>query len=284
MSKEKKKSIIFTSTLAVIALALLAIFAFMSLRNSGAIGSLDSSEVMKEFNKNYNSKEKTVIYYASPDCGYCSLQTPILETISEDYDMDYYYLDSTKLSASQRKVVLEKLGMKSHATPATIVVKNGKVIDSNVGYLPGKEYTEFLANAGMIPEDAEYSAEKYITFIDYNKYTDMISSQGTNVIVVGQTTCSHCIAFKPAINTVAKDYDITINYLNLTDLSEDESNSFFESLKKIEYNDPDFVENGSFGTPLTLIVKDGKVKDYISGERTISQLVKQLKKAGIISE
>ena len=47
-------------------------------------------------------------------------------------------------------------------------------------------------------------------------------------------------------------------------------------------NDPDFVEDGSFGTPLTLIIEDGKVVDYISGSRTKSQLVRDFKKAGLI--
>ena len=67
-------------------------------------------------------------------------------------------------------------------------------------------------------------------------------------------------------------------------MSEDESKKFFESLKDIEYNDPDFVKDGSFGTPLTLIVEKGKVISYLSGQRTISQLVRSLKKVGLIEE
>ena len=67
-------------------------------------------------------------------------------------------------------------------------------------------------------------------------------------------------------------------------MSEDEYNDFEESLKEIEYNEPNFVEDGSFGTPLTLIIENGKVKDYISGQRTKSQLVREFKKAGLISE
>ena len=102
--------------------------------------------------------------------------------------------------------------------------------------------------------------------------------------MIGQTSCSHCIAYKPAINSVAEDYNLTINYLNLTDLNTDESESFFKSLEEIEYNEPDFVEDGSFGTPLTLIVTNGKVVDYISGSKTISQLVRELTKAGLIEE
>ena len=74
------------------------------------------------------------------------------------------------------------------------------------------------------------------------------------------------------------------DYLNLTEMTENQYESFSESLKDIEYNDPDFVEKGSFGTPLTLIVKKGKVIDYISGQRTKSQLVREFTKLGLISE
>lgn len=283
MQKEKKKTIIITVSLAVIALIVMLCFIFVELKNMGVIGSTESNEIMKEFNYNYNSKEKKVIYYASSECGYCELQKPILELIAEDYDIEYFSIDSTLLSNSQRKTILEKLDIE-HATPTTVIVKNGKVVATQVGYTDGRSLVEFFKENKIVPDDAEYSAEKYITFIDYNEYKSLIRNDKTNIIVVGQTTCSHCIAIKPALNSVAEDYELTINYLNLTELSEDESEKFFESLEKIEYNDPDFIEDGSFGTPLTLIVENGKVIDYISGSRTVSQLVREFKKAGLIEE
>lgn len=283
MSKEKKKTIIFTVILAVIAIVLIVCFVFMELRQNGIIGSVESSEIMKGFNENYNSKDRKVIYYASSTCGYCELQKPILETVAEDYDIQYYSIDSNELSKSQREEILEKLDIE-HATPATVVVENGKVIAKNVGYMDGSNLVKFFKENEIVPEDAVYSKEQYITFINYDEYKSLIRNDKINIIVVGQTSCSHCTAIKPALNSVAEDYNLTINYLNLTDLTEEESNKFFESLEKIEYNDPDFLEDGSFGTPLTLIVKNGKVDRYISGERTISQLVREFTKAGLIED
>lgn len=281
MSNEKKKTIIFTVILAVIAIALIVAFVISNLKASGEIMNEETKEIMENFDKYYNSKERTVIYYASSSCSWCTIQTPILETIAKDYDMDYYYVDSSKLPTKQRKEVLEKLGIE-HSTPNTFIVENGKVIDVAQGYTEGKAYVEFFKKNDMIPEDAVYSAEQYITFIGFNEYKNLISDGGLHAIVIGQTTCSHCINFKPAINSVAKDNNVTINYLNLTEMSENEYTEFTSSLKQMEYNDEDFVNEGSFGTPLTLIVENGKVKGYISGERTISQLVRELKKYGII--
>ena len=282
MSKEKKKSIIFTITLIVIAIILLVAFVVSSLRSVGKIGSSDSKEIVSEFEKKFNSKERIVIYYASPSCGYCKIQTPILETIASDYNMKYYYLDSSKLSNSQRSKVLETLELEKHATPTTVVVENGKVIDTVVGYVSGTEYVEFLKNAGMLPEDAVYSKEKNITFIDFDEYKSLISNDDTHIVVIGQTTCSHCIAIKPALNSVAGEYNITINYLNLTDMTSEESNEFYSSLKSLEYNDSKFLEDGSFGTPLILIIQNKRITNYISGERTTSQLVREFKNIGLI--
>lgn len=283
MSKEKKKTIILTIFLSILLVVIVGVFIFTELQKSGKIGTSESSELLEQFNKYFNSEERTVIYYASEGCSYCTLQTPILETIAEDYDMDYLYLDSSKLSLAQRNEVLEKLDIE-HATPTTVIVEDGEVIDVARGYTEGRKYVEFFKKSEMIPEDAVYSKEENITFIDYKKYEKLISNKDTHIIVVGQTTCGHCIAIKPALNSVAGDYDVTINYLNLTEMSEEESDLFFESLKTIEYNDEEFLEDGSFGTPLTLIVKNGKVSSYISGQRTISQLVREFKKLGLISE
>lgn len=283
MSKEKKKTIIITISLAVVALVLMLCFIFMELREMGIIGSSESNEIMKEFNYNYNSEERKVIYYSSSECGYCEMQTPILELIAEDYDLEYCSIDSTKLSKKQASIILEKLGI-DNATPTTVIVEDGKVVDVQEGYVDGRELVEFFKDNKILEKDAVYSAEKYITYIDYNKYRSLTRSEETSIIVIGQSTCSHCIAIKPALNSVAEDYNLTINYLNLTELNEDETNKFYESLEDIEYNDPDFVKDGSFGTPLTMVVEDGKIVDYISGSRTISQLVRKFRQLGLIEE
>ena len=283
MSKEKKKTLIITISLAVIALVLMLCFIFMELREMGIIGSSESNEIMKEFNYSYNSDERKVIYYSSSECGYCKMQTPILELIAEDYDLEYCSIDSTKLSKKQANIVLDKLGIEN-ATPTTVIVEDGKVIDVQEGYVDGRELVDFFKENKVLEEDAVYSAEKYITYVDYNKYRSLTRSEETSIIVIGQSTCSHCIAIKPALNSVAEDYNLTINYLNLTELNEEETNKFYESLEDIEYNDPDFVKDGSFGTPLTMVVEDGKIVDYISGSRTISQLVRKFRQLGLIEE
>lgn len=283
MTKEKKKLIVMTVVSIVIAAALAAIFIIDIFKQNGTIVSKEAREIIEDFDEYYNSKSKKIIYYASSKCGYCELLTPILETVSDDYDLDYLYIDKLKLASKQRKDIINKLNIDDE-TPITVVVEDGEVIDTLVGYHSGQDYVEFLKGTGILEEDAEYSAESGITFVEYDEYEKLINSNSTNIITIGQTTCSHCIAIKPTLSLIANDYSITINYIDIDVLDKENYKSFNESLSKIGYDNPEFVENGQFGTPLTLIVKSGKVIDYIDGERTYSQLVREFKKHGLISE
>lgn len=247
------------------------------------VSETESSEIMDKFYEYFNSKDLKIIYYASSTCGYCELETPIMEQIDKDYDIDYLYIDSTKLTSSDREKMLKELNIE-HATPTTVVVKNGKIIDTNIGYVDGGEMVKFLINAGILKDDAIYTPEQYLTFIDYSEYENIIASEGKSIITIGQTGCSHCIATKPVLNKIAGDYNLTINYLNLTDMTEDEQNSLIDSLSTIEYNEEEFVASGAFGTPLTLIIENGKVISYVNGETTPSNFIRTFKKVGLISK
>ena len=283
MTIEKKKTVILTCVLALIAAVLIGFLVVEKLKENGTISNSEAKQIMKDFNKYYNSNDRVVIYYASTTCGWCSLQTPILETIAKDYDMDYLYVDTSKLSKNQKDEVAKKLGIEA-TTPNTVIVENSKVVDVANGFTPASEYVKFFASNGLIPEDAVYSKEKSLTALNYDEYEKLINSAGAHVIVISQTTCSHCIAVKPALNSIAEEYELPINYIDVNVLGEEEYNKFHESLSKLDYDDPAFVEKGSFGTPLTLIVKNGKISSYISGERSKSQFIREFKKAGLISE
>ena len=247
---------------------------------------LKESDTMKEFNTYFNKSENTIIYYASSTCGNCIMQKPALETIATLYNLDYLEIDIDKISISDRKKILKKLNIED-ATPHTVIVKNGKVVDVAVGYKQGAEYLEFFKNVNLVPEDAVYEKTIYpetpnITPISFKEYNELIDSGDEFVVTIGQTGCSHCTAIKPSLDRIVSKKGLKINYLNLTDLVGDERSEFFASLKEIEFNDPEFLEKGSFGTPTTFTIKNGKVVDYIGGERTYSQLEREFKKQGLI--
>ena len=238
----------------------------------------DSGEILDSFYKYMGKKDETVIYYGSSTCSYCSLQTPIMKQIKEDYKMDYLYIDASKLAKDDQKEILKVLDVEG-STPTIAVVKNDDVVDVNVGYMDGKTTVEFLKKNKILDKEATYKPEENLTIIDFNRYKELVSEDTLNVIVIGQTTCSHCIAVKPLVRRVAGNNNITINYLNLTEMSQDEQSELIENLKSIGYADAD-----NLGTPLTLITKNNHLEGSIEGENPPSYFTREFKKYGVITE
>lgn len=281
MNKNGKLNI---QTIGIIVISLMALIAliigFVISRDADESkdSSKNSTEILDSFYKYMASKEEKIIYYGSSSCSYCELQTPIMKQLKEDYDIDYLYIDATKLSSDDKNEILKVLDVEG-STPTIAIVKNDEVVDTNVGYMDGITTVEFLKDNKILDDDATYKPEENLTFIDYDEYKDLVSKDDTTVIVIGQTTCSHCISAKPVLSRVAGNYNITINYLNLTELSSDEQNELIESLKNLGYED---AEN--LGTPLTIIVKNKHIEGTIEGENPPSYFTRQFKKYGVIAD
>lgn len=272
-----------TKTIALIAVSAIAVIGLIigmitTSDNKVTTKEKGSGEILDNFYKYMGKNKGTVIYYGSSTCSYCSLQTPIMKQIKEDYELDYLYVDASKLSKKDQKEILKVLDIEG-STPTIAVVKNDDVIDVNVGYMDGQDTVEFLKKNKVLDKDATYKPEENLTMIDFAKYKELVAEDALHVIVIGQTTCSHCIAVKPVLSRVAGNNNIEINYLNLTDMSESEQSELVENLKSIGYADAD-----NLGTPLTLITKNNHLEGFIEGENPPSYFTREFKKYGVIAE
>ena len=267
--ENKKQSIIL---LIISVLVLLVII-------GGAVYSLFfSKNFMKRFNNQLNSNKSALIYYKRTGCMYCEKQAPILEALAKDYGFKYMEIDIYDITAADNEKVKEKLGI-SGGTPTFAIVKKGEVVSKVESYMDRSVLFDFLQEGGIISEDVAYTG--YET-VNYSKYKELTQSEEPVVITAGQIGCTHCDAIKPALNAVAKNDNVAIYYLDLATIAEEDSNDFFVGLREMGYGDPDFLENGSFGTPTTFIFQDGKIKYSIGGEMAYSKLKNVLKKQKII--
>ena len=261
---------------AIIALIVLIIGIVSTLKKDDNSKEAVSSKIVKKFEKEFESETKKVIYYGSSTCSYCELQTPIMKQIKKDYKIDYFYIDAKKLETKDNKYILDELDIKG-STPTIAIVEDGEVIDTNVGYMDGSKTVEFLKNNGILDKDATYKPEENLTFIGYSEYKELIEKGDITVVVLGQTTCSHCISAKPVLSRVAGTNNIRINYLNITEMSSDEYQSLTDNLKDMGYENSEGI-----GTPLTLVIENKKVVGVIEGENPPSYFTRELKKYGAI--
>lgn len=98
---------------------------------------------------------------------------------------------------------------------------------------------------------------------------------GAVVTVLAQTTCSHCINFKPVMESVQKEYGFKLYWFELDKLS-------VKSRNTVQYT---YDLYSDFGTPYIFVTNNGKfVTDYQKGEMPKDQLIEFLKENGVISK
>lgn len=109
--------------------------------------------------------------------------------------------------------------------------------------------------------------------IKYKEIKEKINNKESFILVVSQSTCSHCASYKPKLELIAKDYGIDIYYI---DYDKDSS--------KEEFLD-DFDLDGS--TPITLFINDGEEKSLLNrleGDISKEKAIEKFKKMGFIEK
>ena len=114
------------------------------------------------------------------------------------------------------------------------------------------------------------------------------SKSETIVVLIARQGCSYCSYFAPVITQVAKDYGITVRYIDLAtiiDFSQrlitDET--AYDTLSNLQGSGEwkDFAKNNITGTPLTLIIKNNKVVGGIGGYTEAAGVESAFKAAGL---
>ncbi len=115
-------------------------------------------------------------------------------------------------------------------------------------------------------------SKSYLVEIKYNTVMEKIENKDSFVLLLSQTTCSHCMEYKPKLENVANRYKVPVYYLEVDLISEEEKTE----LKKI-FN--------FSGTPATIFVIDGEEKTAatrISGDASEEKITAKLKSNGFI--
>lgn len=114
--------------------------------------------------------------------------------------------------------------------------------------------------------------KSYFQEIKYKEVIEKIENKESFVLMLSQTTCSHCLDFKPKIENVANEYKINIYYLETNLLSKKENADF---KKYISYS----------GTPTTVFIIEGSEKtvaNRLNGSVPENKIIDKLKSNGFI--
>lgn len=92
--------------------------------------------------------------------------------------------------------------------------------------------------------------------IDIDRYLELYDGDENAIVLFSRPTCGYCQIAEPILHHIAYQYDLTINHINTDEMDSDDETNLVQS--------DDYFSEG-FGTPLLLVVSDGKIVDKISG-------------------
>lgn len=93
--------------------------------------------------------------------------------------------------------------------------------------------------------------------ITYSDYLNKIESNEPFLVVIVKDGCGYCEMYEPILEEVAGEYNLPINYINLTNISEDEYSDLAKSNS--------YLKKNQWGTPTTLFMVGDTVVDSIGG-------------------
>lgn len=140
---------------------------------------------------------------------------------------------------------------------------NGVTEDANV----------IIANAQKESSSIKDEEKKELAEIRMDTYLEYFNGSEDKIVLIARPTCQYCQVAEPIIQNVAFEHDLDISYLN-TDNFEGEDET------KLVKSDEFFSEG--FGTPLLLVVKDGKIVNKVDGLTDKAHYTEFFKDTGFI--
>ena len=243
-------------------------------------GSKESKEILQKFKDAIASENYTFYELGKESCYYCEQQKPVLDGLVQNYSLKYEYIDVAKLKSSHLTEIKKLLGIdpSEFGTPAMAVVGKNKVQETIIGLNDEVALAEKLEPYGLI---SEYGFTDLVS-IDYDKYYELIKSKKPVVIVIEKTDCPYCELAKPQLKrasylTGTKIYSLDIYDAFIGKYYESQATDEQKKIAKKFMSSLSIYEEG-IGTPLILIVKNGKVVDsYKDGYKQASVYVDFLK-------
>jgi len=241
-------------------LALFIAFIVLLSINVKDTNSAVSTKMIADYQVAMASSEATILYLGRTTCSYCQLLNELLTEFEEKYDLKYTYIDSEKVSTNDFSKILSdlKISAETFGTPYLVAVKNGVVVESLIGYNGEEATLDFFKKYGNIPTTATVA----MNYVDYLEFKTIMASPKNEIMVIGATSCSYCQKARPIFNEIIDENDIVINYININLISTESDYNLLIAMLNAKYG------SGTWGTPITLIVKNNVIVDSPQGLTT----------------
>lgn len=104
-----------------------------------------------EFLNKIENKESFALYIGNENCSYCVAYKPTLEQVLNDYNIDIYHLDNSKLTSEDYNKINPIINVQS--TPTIVFIKNGQeksTLDRIIGKVSYEKTVNKFKKNGII--------------------------------------------------------------------------------------------------------------------------------------
>lgn len=102
--------------------------------------------------------------------------------------------------------------------------------------------------------------------LTYQEYKEKVDNDEAFVLIIERATCSHCVNYMPVAETFADEKGVPMYYVDTDTFSTEDWEGFEKSNSFLRKN------NGSWGTPTTLVLVGSEAIDYVVGETDVESL------------
>lgn len=235
MKKKKNRTSLYfvVGILLIIAFSILVNYALPKEKNEF------TSINFSKYKELLTSNSFELIYVGQEGCSACAKFEPVLKQIQTTYSFNISYLDYQTLSASEKEEFSMTASVFSGqwGTPTLLVIMNGEIVSTKVGYVEYDELNGFILEAAF-------------NKISYSKYKELLTSEQLEIIYVGRPGCGYCQAIIPTLVLIQNNYPIVFNYLNTETMTSEDYADISTTAS---------VFSGKWGTPTLLAIKNGQV-------------------------
>lgn len=111
--------------------------------------------------------------------------------------------------------------------------------------------------------------------LNYKEIKEKVKNKDDFILVITQSTCSHCATYKPKLTKIAKDYNLNIYFITIDLEKETDKKEFLKEF------------NFQGATPTTIFIKKGteeSVLNRLVGDINEKKIIEKFKKMGFIEE
>lgn len=124
-------------------------------------------------------------------------------------------------------------------------------------------------------ESTEYDVSMF-TKVTAENLKEAIETEDVKIVYVGRSTCGYCVKFLPVLQKAQTEYNYETLYLDITTVTTTEQQDKILELD----NEEGFLSENFGGTPMVLMVQDGKIIDTWMGYAEYSTYTAWLEKNG----